>query len=106
MSRAGGRTSMTVMRAGGYALEPRLTLANRLTRALARATARWLAQVQAHDTRALLGRCRAVGSDVRLRAPVTVYHPDSLTLGNQIDIGEYTHIRASGGVTIGDRVLI
>jgi acetyltransferase-like isoleucine patch superfamily enzyme len=43
---------------------------------------------------------------VRLRAPVTIYHPDSLTLGNQIDIGEYTHIRASGGVTIGDRVLI
>jgi acetyltransferase-like isoleucine patch superfamily enzyme len=38
--------------------------------------------------------------------PVTVYHPEHLTLGSQIDIGEYTHIRASGGVTIGSRVLI
>jgi acetyltransferase-like isoleucine patch superfamily enzyme len=38
--------------------------------------------------------------------PVTIYHPEQLSLGNRIDIGEYTHIRASGGVTIGDRVLI
>ena len=28
------------------------------------------------------------------------------SVGSRIDIGEYTHIRASGGVTIGDRVLI
>jgi maltose O-acetyltransferase len=54
----------------------------------------------------MLQRCRAVGANVRLRMPVTIYHPEQLTLGSQIDIGEYTHIRASGGITIGSRVLI
>ena len=59
-----------------------------------------------HEAHRILQRCRACGADVRLRMPVTIYHPEQLTLGSRIDIGEYTHIRASGGVTIGDRVLI
>ncbi len=66
----------------------------------------WLARVREHEARRLLQRCRACGTGVRLRMPVTIYHPEHLALGSQIDIGEYTHIRASGGVTIGDRVLI
>jgi acetyltransferase-like isoleucine patch superfamily enzyme len=37
---------------------------------------------------------------------VVIYNPEGLTIGNQVDIGEFTHIRANGGVTIGDRVLI
>jgi len=59
--------------------------------------------VEQHD---LLARCRARGTAVRLRMPVVVYDPASLTLGSEVDIGEFTHIRASGGVTIGSRVLI
>ncbi len=66
----------------------------------------WLARVRDHEARRLLERCRRRGDNVRLRMPLTIYHPEQLTLGSRIDIGEYTHIRASGGVTIGDRVLI
>ena len=65
----------------------------------------WMARVRDHEARRMLQRCRARGTGVRLRMPVTIYHPEQLTLGSRIDIGEYTHIRASGGVTIGDRVL-
>jgi acetyltransferase-like isoleucine patch superfamily enzyme len=65
-------------------------------------------QRQAQDLEAvsLLRRCGAVGEQVRLRMPVIVYHPDQLRLGSRIDIGEFTHIRASGGVTIGNGVLV
>ena len=66
----------------------------------------WLARVREHEARRMLQRCRARGANVRLRMPVTIYHPEQLTLGTRVDIGEYTHIRASGGVTIGDGVLI
>jgi acetyltransferase-like isoleucine patch superfamily enzyme len=38
--------------------------------------------------------------------PVIIYHAAQLRLGSRIDIGEFTHIRASGGVTIGNGVLI
>lgn len=43
---------------------------------------------------------------MRLRMPVKIYHPNGLSIGNDVDIGEYTHIRASGGVSIGSKVLI
>lgn len=55
---------------------------------------------------AILSRCAAVGSDVRLRMPVVVYHPEGLSLGSSVDIGEFVVLRASGGLRIGDRVLI
>jgi acetyltransferase-like isoleucine patch superfamily enzyme len=74
--------------------------------ALLRRASTWLSRVHAYDARRLLERCRAVGDDVRMRPPVVVYHPESLTLGSQVDIGEFTHIRAGGGVSIGNRVLI
>ena len=54
----------------------------------------------------MLARCKQVGTSVRLRMPVTIYQPEQLALGSQIDVGEYVVIRASGGVTIGDRVLV
>jgi acetyltransferase-like isoleucine patch superfamily enzyme len=66
----------------------------------------WRKRLHAHDARRLLQRCRAHGTSVRLRMPVTIYDPEQLTLGDRIDIGEYTHIRANGGVTIGNGVLI
>ena len=60
-----------------------------------------------HDAARLLAQCQRRGTGyVRLRMPVVIYAPERLSLGHTIDIGEFTHIRASGGVTIGDRVLI
>jgi acetyltransferase-like isoleucine patch superfamily enzyme len=59
----------------------------------------------AHDAERLLASCRRAGQ-ARLRMPVTIYAPELLEIGDQVDIGEYTHIRANGGVRIGDRVLI
>lgn len=54
----------------------------------------------------VLSRCAEVGIKVRLRMPVVIYHPEKLRLGSEIDIGEFVVIRASGGMRIGDRVLI
>ena len=59
----------------------------------------------AHEASALLARCKRAGQ-VRLRMPVVIYDPEHLEMGDQIDIGEFTHIRANGGVRIGNRVLI
>jgi galactoside O-acetyltransferase len=67
---------------------------------------RLLDAVRRYETRQVLRRCAAVGTDVRLRQPVTIYHPEGLRIGSQVDIGEFVHIRANGGVTIGSRVLI
>ena len=63
-------------------------------------------QVYESRARRILNQCSSVGTDVGLRMPLTIYHPQGLAIGNQVSIGEYTHIRASGGVSIGDRVLI
>lgn len=59
----------------------------------------------AHDAARLLASCRCAGR-VRLRMPVTIYAAEHLEMGDQVDIGEFTHIRANGGVRIGSRVLI
>lgn len=59
----------------------------------------------AHAAAQLLSQCRRHGH-VRLRMPVVIYEPEKLELGDQVDIGEFTHIRANGGVRIGSRVLI
>ena len=66
----------------------------------------WRKRLDEHDSARVLARCAGVGEIVRLRQPVVIYHPEQLRLGTQVDIGEFTHIRASGGVTIGSRVLI
>jgi acetyltransferase-like isoleucine patch superfamily enzyme len=55
---------------------------------------------------AILGQCGSVGHSVRLRMPVVVYEPSSLEIGDQVDIGEFCVLRASGGLRIGNRVLI
>jgi len=54
----------------------------------------------------ILKRCKAVGVGVRLRRFAAVYGPETLELGSEVDIGEFVVIRAGGGVTIGNRVLI
>ena len=63
-------------------------------------------RLESHRSEALLRRCRRIGRDVRLRMPVVIYHPEQLELGNQVDIGEFVVLRASGGLRVGDRVLI
>jgi acetyltransferase-like isoleucine patch superfamily enzyme len=62
--------------------------------------------LDAWRSRRLLRQCAASGETVRLRMPVVIYHPEHLTLGRQVDIGEFVMLRASGGLRIGDRVLI
>lgn len=56
--------------------------------------------------RDILARCAGHGADVRLRFPLVIYHPENLRFGNQVDVGENVVLRAAGGLTIGDRVLI
>ena len=68
--------------------------------------ARFVRAVQRYEAQRVLQSCLSVGTGVRLRMPVTVYHPESLSFGDQVDIGEFVVIRASGGVTIGSRVLV
>jgi acetyltransferase-like isoleucine patch superfamily enzyme len=54
----------------------------------------------------ILAACAAVGEDVRIRMPVVVYAPERLRFGSRVDVGEFSVLRANGGLTIGDRVLI
>lgn len=54
----------------------------------------------------LLRRCGRVGTAVRVRMPITVYAPERLEIGNDVDIGEYVVLRANGGLRIGSRVQI
>ena len=67
---------------------------------------RLLVRLDAWRAERLLGRCRKVGRNVRLRMPVVVYEPEQLELGDDVDIGELCVLRASGGLVIGSRVLI
>jgi acetyltransferase-like isoleucine patch superfamily enzyme len=63
-------------------------------------------QARLREQEHILARCAAIGSRVRLRQPVVIYQPESLSLGSDVDIGEFSHLRASGGLTIGNRVLL
>ena len=67
------------------------------------ATSRRYADAQ--DSSRLLNQCKRAGR-VRLRMPVVIYEPRELEFGDQVDVGEFTHIRANGGLRIGNRVLI
>jgi acetyltransferase-like isoleucine patch superfamily enzyme len=73
---------------------------------IARTFARWIRTAVEVEQHQLLTRCASRGTGVKLRMPVVIYHPEALALGDDVDIGEFTHIRASGGITIGNRVLI
>ena len=41
-----------------------------------------------------------------MRPHAVIYAPEELELGDQVDIGEFVVLRASGGLRIGSRVLI
>ena len=55
------------------------------------------------DLTKIVGRATGPG---RLRMPSRIYNPENMHIGQHIDIGEFCHIRAKGGLTIGDRVVI
>ena len=63
----------------------------------------WVGRIRA---RRILARCAAAGVHVGLRMPVVVDHPEKLRFGNYVEVGENVILRASGGVTIGNWVLI
>jgi acetyltransferase-like isoleucine patch superfamily enzyme len=54
----------------------------------------------------VLARCAAAGTNVRLRMPVVVYGAESLRFGSDVDVDAFVVLRASGGLTIGSRVVI
>jgi len=66
----------------------------------------WLRRLEAYRAQAILRRCAKVGEQVRLRMPVVVYAPEKLSIGSQVDVGEFVVLRANGGMRIGNRVLI
>ena len=70
-----------------------------------RIAAWWTRQGAQFEATELVRRCKAKGS-VRLRMPVVIYAPEQLEFGDRVDVGEFTHIRANGGVRIGNGVLI
>lgn len=70
------------------------------------AVARLDERVQDYRRRALLRSFGSVGERVRLRMPVVVYDPHHLSVGSDVDIGEFVVLRASGGLVIGSRVLV
>lgn len=76
-----------------------------LARILGPLAAAWQRYATSHEASRLLGQCRKAGH-VRLRMPVVIYDPQHLEFGDQVDVGEFTHIRANGGLRIGSRVLI
>jgi galactoside O-acetyltransferase len=73
---------------------------------VARAALGFLKRLQRYESARILRSCAAAGDRVLLRQPVVVYGHDRLTLGSDVDVGEFVVLRASGGLTIGDRVLI
>lgn len=77
-----------------------------IARILGSIASSWRRAANAHDAAALLSQCRRTGSEVRLRMPVVIYAPEQIEFGDRVDVGEFTHIRANGGVRIGNRVLI
>lgn len=58
------------------------------------------------ETLSLLERCSSVGSSVRLRMPLVIYHPECISFGSRVDVGENVIIRGGGGISIGNDVLI
>lgn len=76
-----------------------------LSRLLGSIAAAWQRAGSAHAAAQLLAQCRTHGH-VRLRMPVVIYAPEQLEFGDQVDVGEFVHLRANGGLRIGNRVLI
>ena len=64
-----------------------------------------MTRARRYEAEAALAKSTRRGA-VRLRMPVVLYAPERIEFGDQVDIGAFTHIRANGGIRIGNRVLI
>jgi acetyltransferase-like isoleucine patch superfamily enzyme len=58
-----------------------------------------------HRAARWLGQMQRAGF-VQLRMPLEIYDADKIRCGQDIAFGEFCHIRANGGLTIGSRVMI
>lgn len=59
-----------------------------------------------YTVRRTLANLAACGRNVRMSPTVRILSVGCLTVGNDVDINEYTHVFAGGGVFIGDGCLI
>jgi acetyltransferase-like isoleucine patch superfamily enzyme len=48
----------------------------------------------------------SAGAFTKMRMPSVIYNPEDMHIGEKVDIAEFCHIRAKGGLEIGNRVLI
>jgi acetyltransferase-like isoleucine patch superfamily enzyme len=67
---------------------------------------RWSLRVDGYRSKVLLERCSSAGTAVRLRMPLVMYQPESISFGSRVDVGENVVIRGGGGISIGNDVLI
>jgi galactoside O-acetyltransferase len=83
-------------------------LVSRIARRLGRDERRLgkLERLYQEEAAAIAARCAHTGTGVVFRMPLSVYGASSLHIGDNVDIGEFVMIRASGGMTLGNRVLI
>jgi len=52
----------------------------------------------------ILNECKSTGNNIRLRQPLKIIEPSKLSLGSNIDIDNFCHIRCNGGLSIGNNV--
>jgi maltose O-acetyltransferase len=57
-------------------------------------------------TERLLAGLSAHGKNIIIQHPVTIEGPEAVTIGNDVSIAAYVHLWGTGGVTVGDRVMI
>lgn len=62
-----------------------------------------LKEAQLHN---LAPRFKSCGCHITLFYPLCVYGAENMTVGDNVSIGAFTHIWASGGIRIGNRVMI
>src|ERR1700680_425818 len=67
---------------------------------------RWLSRLDRLKARVLKASLKACGDNVTFHLPVKIEGPHLVEIGSDVDINAFVHIWGSGGVKIGNRVLI
>ncbi len=49
---------------------------------------------------------RRCGARLSLQFPLTITHPESVELGDNVSLAAFVHIRGKGGVQIGNKVMV
>lgn len=79
---------------------------NRIRRLLGRLVTRIGSIARNLEADAVLGQFAAVGSEVYLKMPMVIYHPERIFLGSYIGIGENVILRGGAEIRIGNQVNI